>query len=165
MSASSRPSSRALSRSNSKIPVPVRRDSMRSVPSTPTVDSALLSRKHAALDADLELTPDEWRNVNARIKKTVDILISQGHIIQGPGPRTYGFTANLGIALVADIAIRPNQRVCSLADPVLQEKLCAMARDPAHATFRYTFLHGRVWFHFRVDDRDLAAQPLGEGEM
>ncbi|KAI1437812.1 hypothetical protein GGR50DRAFT_643021 [Xylaria sp. CBS 124048] len=71
---------------------------------------------------------------------------------------------NLGVALVAEIAIRPIQRPCWLADAVVQEKIWSMARDPTHARFRHTYLNGRVWFFFRVTDLEVARRPMGVGE-
>ncbi|KAI1122824.1 hypothetical protein F5Y10DRAFT_270689 [Nemania abortiva] len=148
----------------SMIPVPVPQGiSPASCLHTPLFPAAQWT-KHAALRSrnDLSLSPGEWFNVNCRIKKTVDILLSHGYLIQGPGPKTYELHSNLGVALCAEIAIRPIQRTCSLADSVLQEKLLAMANDPRHAEFRYTYLNGRVWFFFRIIDLELARQPLVE---
>ncbi|KAI1291281.1 hypothetical protein F5Y03DRAFT_400825 [Xylaria venustula] len=117
-------------------------------------------RKHAALNQDITLTPEEWFNVNRRIIKTVDIILSYGHLIQGPGPHTYELHAHLGVALVAEIIVRPIQRPCSLADPRLQRSIKEMAADPRHPEFRHTYPGGKIWFSFSILDPEIAEQPL-----
>ncbi len=128
------------------IPLPVRRD--------------LASQKHAALRGNITLTPEECFNVNRRIIKTVDIILPFEYLIQGPGPKTYELHAHLGVALVADIRIRPIQRPCALANPELQRKIRQMAADPRRPEFRHTYLHGKVWFSFQIIDLEIARQPL-----
>ncbi|KAJ2995029.1 hypothetical protein NUW58_g1391 [Xylaria curta] len=98
--------------------------------------------KHRALRGDFVLTPQEWFNVNSRIKKSVDKILPYGYLIQGPGPKT------------------PIKRPCSLADPSVQQKIRAMAENPDHPEFRYTYLNGKVWFSFRIIDLEEARQPL-----
>ncbi|KAI0405527.1 hypothetical protein F4802DRAFT_606789 [Xylaria palmicola] len=145
------------------IPVPTRRasgESSRISPSGSPISLAPEWTKHAALRSNVMLTPEEWFNVNRRIIKTVDVVLSYGYLIQGPGPKTYELHSHLGIALVADIIIRPIQRPCSLADPALQEKIRTMAQDPTHYEFRHTYLNGRVWFYFRIIDTQVAREPL-----
>jgi hypothetical protein len=148
----------------SMIPVPVSQDSAsRTSRFHAPIISAPQWSKHAALRSDLILTREEWFNINRRIKRTVDTILHYGCIIQGPGPKTYELHAHLGIALCAEIAIRPIQRPCSLTDPVLLNKLRAMAENPRHAEFRHTYLNGRVWFFFRIIDLEIARQPLSIG--
>ncbi|KAI8951763.1 hypothetical protein F4801DRAFT_543355 [Xylaria longipes] len=90
----------------------------------------------------------------------MDTILHWDYLIQGPGPRTYALHSRLGVALIADIIIRPIKRPCSLGDPVLKEKLREMAYDPSHYEFRHTYLNGRVWFYFRILDVELAKLPL-----
>ncbi|KAI1823696.1 hypothetical protein F4861DRAFT_549459 [Xylaria intraflava] len=119
--------------------------------------------KHAALETTLKFTPEEHRNVNERIKKTVDVVLANEYIVQGPGPKAYVLSAKLGVAFIAEIVVRPIQRTCSLTDPVLQEKIRAMAADPTHERFRHTYLNGRIWFYFRITDPVVARRPLAPG--
>ncbi|KAI0877855.1 hypothetical protein GGS24DRAFT_445285 [Hypoxylon argillaceum] len=145
----------------SLIPVPVSPDSSRRSRFHALLVSAPPWTKHAALRSDvMMLTREEWFNVNRRIKETVDTILQYGHVIQGPGPKTYELHSHLGVALCAEIAIRPVKRPCSLANPALQRKLRAMAGDPMHTEFRHTYLNGKVWFYFRILDLEIARQPL-----
>ncbi|KAI1424600.1 hypothetical protein F5Y12DRAFT_797001 [Xylaria sp. FL1777] len=121
-------------------------------------------RKHAALTENIRLTPDECVNVNRRIVRTVDIILPYEFLIQGPGPKTYELHAHLGVALVADIRVRPIHRPCPLGNPELQRKIREMAANPRCPEFRHTYLHGKVWFSFRILDPDIARQPLVEDE-
>lgn len=111
----------------------------------PTIQTSPFHTKHAALRGNPPLTPDEWFNVNHRIRKTVDIILPHGYLIEGPGPEMYKLSSHLGVALCAEIVIRPLQAPCSLADPVLQKKP-----------------KGRVWFFFRILDITVARKPLDE---
>lgn len=122
--------------------------------------SASLYRKHTALEDNFPLAPQQWRNVNRRIVRTVDIILPHGPLIQGPGPKRYELHANLGVALVANIVIRPNRRPCSLANVELQHKISIMAADPRQSEFRHTYHEGRVWFSFCILDLELASLPL-----
>ncbi|KAI3320761.1 hypothetical protein HD806DRAFT_537829 [Xylariaceae sp. AK1471] len=131
-------------------------------PAPVPVSSAPQWTKHAALRGHFTFTPEEWFNVNRRIAETVDTVLPHGLLIQGPGPETYELHAHLGVALVAEIIIRPIQRPCSLANPILQGKIRAMANDPTQPEFRHTYLKGRVWFFFRILDPKMARQPLAE---
>ncbi|KAJ8131427.1 hypothetical protein O1611_g2199 [Lasiodiplodia mahajangana] len=151
----------SLGPSKSRIPMPVAHDpaSPASQFHTPLSLSPLWA-KHAALRTDVTLTREEWFNVNRRIRKTVDTILSHGHTIRGPGPALEELHSNLGVALCAEILIRPIQRPCSLNDPLLQGKLRAMAKDPQHTGFRHTYLNGKVWFFFRIIDLEIAVQPL-----
>ncbi|KAI0118428.1 hypothetical protein GGR51DRAFT_545648 [Nemania sp. FL0031] len=128
--------------SRSRIPVPVSRNSASPTSQfhTPLSLSPLWT-KHAALRDNLHLTREEWFNVNRRIRKTVDVILSHGYVVRGPGPGLEELHSELGIALCAEIMIRPIQRPCSLSDPLLQEKLWTMAKDPQHAEFRHTYLN------------------------
>ncbi|KAI1114659.1 hypothetical protein F5Y14DRAFT_461250 [Nemania sp. NC0429] len=94
----------------------------------------------------------EWFNVNHRIMKTVDIVLPHEYVIRGPGPHLYELHSHLGVALCAEIMIRPIKTPCSLADPALKMKLRAMAENPQHTEFRHTYPNGRIWFFFRVLD-------------
>ncbi|KAI1755884.1 hypothetical protein F4782DRAFT_527242 [Xylaria castorea] len=137
----SRPSSQlSFGNHRSMIPVPIRRES--AFPNTASVSLGPQWTKHKALGEDVMLNPQEFFNVNSRIKKTVDIILPWNYLVQGPGPKT------------------PVQRPCSLGDPSLKKKLRAMADDPEHPTFRHTYLNGRVWFFFRILDLELAKLPL-----
>ncbi|KAK5633923.1 hypothetical protein RRF57_009637 [Xylaria bambusicola] len=138
------------------------------VPSSPTSTSSYLASlytKHAALREDSTLAPHEWFNVNRRIVRTVDTILPYGPVIQGPGPKTYELHANLGVALVADIAIRPIRRPCSLSNAELQNKIRQMAADPRKPEFRHTYLNGRVWFSFCILDLELARQSLEDDDF
>ncbi|KAI0522290.1 hypothetical protein F5B22DRAFT_660606 [Xylaria bambusicola] len=148
--------------SSSVYSFPVRARCMLPVPSSPTSPSYFtpLHTKHAALKDNVSLAPHEWLNVNRRIVRTVDTILPYGPLIQGPGPKTYELHADLGVALVADIAIRPIRRPCSLSNAELQNKIRQMAADPRKSEFRHTYLNGRVWFSFRILDLELASQPL-----
>ncbi|GAW27066.1 hypothetical protein SAMD00023353_6600360 [Rosellinia necatrix] len=131
----------------------------------PIVPLAPEQTRHAALEGDIDFTPDEWLNVNRRIMKTVNTILPYGYVIEGPGPREYELHSHLGVALVAEIYIRPIRRSCSLANPKLQEKIRDMASDTTHLPFRHTYLHGRVWFFFRVINPEMARQPLSDDEL
>ncbi|KAI0419536.1 hypothetical protein F5X98DRAFT_334333 [Xylaria grammica] len=147
----------------SMIPVPVWRGSaFRNPFYTAPVYLAPQYTKHAALEGEFPFSPEEWHNVNRRIIETVNIVLPHGYRIRGPGPRTYELHAKLGVALVADIVIRPIRRPCSLANPRLQRKIRDMANDPRRPDFRHTYPKGKVWFFFRIIDADLARQPLAD---
>jgi len=143
----------------SRIPVP--RDICRRDTTLVPISTGARRQKHAAIRGDFRFAPNEWFNVNRRIVETVETVLPHGMIIQGPGLKQMELDAGLGVALVAEIAIRPIKRICSLADPALQSKIRAMAVDPSHAEFRHTYLNGRVWFFFRILDPELGKQPLG----
>lgn len=116
--------------------------------------------KHAAVRGDFHFTPVEWFNVNERIKKTVDLVLPSNCLIRGPGPGTCELHTCLGVALVAEVIIRPIKKPCSLGKPSLQREIRALANDPKHPAFRHTYDGGKVWFFFRILDQVLAGQPL-----
>jgi hypothetical protein len=141
--------------------IPVRRDTCRRATISVRISTGARRQKHAAIRGDFRFTTDEWFNVNQRIVEMVETVLSHDVVIQGPGPRQIEMEAGLGVALVAEIAIRPIKRICSLADPALQSRIRAMAVDPSHAEFRHTYLNGSVWFFFRILDPKLGKEPLG----
>ncbi|TRX98516.1 hypothetical protein FHL15_000590 [Xylaria flabelliformis] len=155
------PLERSFRNHRSMIPVPVKRESPFRSTTAPSLEPQW-TKHNALIDGDITLTPQEYFNVNNRIKKTVETVLPWNYVVQGPGPRTYLLDSHLGVALVADIRIRPIKRPCSLGDPALKEKLQAMANDPKHPIFRHTYLDGKVWFYFRILDLELARLPLGD---
>ncbi|KAI0487453.1 hypothetical protein F4859DRAFT_510023 [Xylaria cf. heliscus] len=157
----SRPTSRQSFRYRSMIPVPIRRDSAPQKTTTPVpLSLGPQGKKHAAIREDIVLTPEEFFYVNKRIQRTLDIILPWNYRIQGPGPKTYILHANLGVALVADIIIRPITRPCSLGNPVLKKRLRDMADDPTTQEFRHTYLGGKVWFFLSILDTGMAKLPL-----
>ncbi|KAI1744444.1 hypothetical protein F4680DRAFT_443723 [Xylaria scruposa] len=151
------PSELSFRNHRSMIPVPVRRE--------PAFRNTAQWTKHNALiDGDITLTPQEYFNVNSRIKKTLDTVLPWNYVVQGPGPGIYLLDSHLGVALVADIRIRPLKGPCPLGDPALKGKLHAMANDPKHPIFRHTYLDGKVWFYFRILDVEVAKLPLEDSK-
>ncbi|KAI0595242.1 hypothetical protein F4775DRAFT_570080 [Biscogniauxia sp. FL1348] len=133
----------------------------RKLPSAPS----LVDGKHAALRGNpksLLLTSEEWRNINQRIKMTVDKVLSRSYVLDGLGPGVWELHTNLGVALLAEVIVRPLKTPCSLADPKLMAKLRAMANDVTHKEFRYTYEGGKVWFRFKMIDLEVAMKPTEE---
>ncbi|KAI1489616.1 hypothetical protein F5X96DRAFT_695683 [Biscogniauxia mediterranea] len=125
----------------------------------------LEGRQHAALRGNpksLVLTSEEWRNINQRIRMTVDTVLSRSYVLDGMGPGRWELHTNLGVALLAEVIVRPLKTPCSLADPKLMAKLRAMASDVTHQEFRYTYEGGKVWFRFKMIDLEIAMKPIEE---
>ncbi|KAI5917283.1 hypothetical protein F4810DRAFT_697200 [Camillea tinctor] len=121
--------------------------------------------KHAALRGNpksLVLTPEEWQNINRRIKTTVEKVLSRNYVLDGLGPGVWELHTNLGVALLAEVIVRPLKTPCSLADPKLMAKLRAMGNDVTHPEFRYTYEGGKVWFRFKMIDLGIAMKPIEE---
>ncbi|KAI0018067.1 hypothetical protein F4780DRAFT_795410 [Xylariomycetidae sp. FL0641] len=116
-------------------------------------------RKHAALrgNATVPVSSQEWYQVNQNIQKTTEKILRKNYVLEGLGPGVWKLDGGFGIALVAEVIIRPLKKECSLADPKLQKKIRAMADDPTHGEFRHTtWEDGKVWFRFKVLDLDEA---------
>ncbi|KAI1261571.1 hypothetical protein F5Y18DRAFT_419519 [Xylariaceae sp. FL1019] len=120
--------------------------------------------QHAALHGkpSIPLTPGQWRNIHARIIKTVDIVLAHDFTFRGPGPQSIELHANLGVALVVENIIRPIQIPCSISNPAIQRRIRVMASDLRHRAFRHTYVGGRVWFSFSMLDANQAVRPIGE---
>ncbi|KAI1495946.1 hypothetical protein F5X99DRAFT_425307 [Biscogniauxia marginata] len=120
-------------------------------------------KQHAALRGNpksLVLSPEEWRNINQRIRKTVDIVLSRNYTLEGSEPGIWVLDANLGVALLAEVIVRPLRTQCSLEDPKLHAKIRAMGNDVTHKEFRHTYVGGKVWFRFKMLDLELAIKPI-----
>ncbi|KAI0379159.1 hypothetical protein F5Y04DRAFT_283246 [Hypomontagnella monticulosa] len=109
-------------------------------------------RKHMALkgNAKIRVSAEQWKNVNAAIEKTVDLILSKDGATRsfGPGPGYWEMDEGLGVALVAEI-IRAFDGTCSLDNPKLRKQLKIMSRDITQGEFRFPCNGGGVWFRFR----------------